>query len=127
MNSFDKVIGYGAIKAELIRICDVVKYPEKYFRLGVYIPRGVLLFGAPGLGKTLLANCFIEESGRKCFTVRKDKPNGDFVNEIRQVFDKAKAQETAIVFLDDLDKFANEDMDHCDADEYVTLAVFPFI
>lgn len=121
MNSFDKVIGYGAIKAELIRICDVVKYPEKYFRLGVYIPRGVLLFGAPGLGKTLLANCFIEESGRKCFTVRKDKPNGDFVNEIRQVFDKAKAQETAIVFLDDLDKFANEDMDHCDADEYVTV------
>lgn len=92
MNSFDKVIGYGAIKAELIRICDVVKYPEKYFRLGVYIPRGILLHGNPGLGKTLLANCFIEESGRKCFTVRKDKPNGDFVNGIRQVFDKAKIQ-----------------------------------
>ena len=121
MSSFDKVIGYGAIKAELIRICDVVKYPEKYFRLGVYIPRGILLYGDPGLGKTLLANCFIEESGRKCFTVRKDKPNGSFVDGIRQVFDKAKAEEAAIVFLDDLDKFANEDMDHCDADEYVTV------
>lgn len=121
MSSFDKVIGYGAIKAELIRICDVVKYPEKYFRLGVYIPRGILLYGDPGLGKTLLANCFIEESGRKCFTVRKDKPNGSFVDGIRQVFDKAKEEEAAIVFLDDLDKFANEDMDHCDADEYVTV------
>lgn len=121
MSSFDKVIGYEDIKAELIRICDVVKNPGKYARLGVKMPRGIMLWGDPGLGKSLMAQCFIEESGCKPFVIRKDKPDGELVNVIREVFEKAKAQGRAIVFLDDLDKFANEDNQHPDAEEYVAV------
>ena len=121
MSKFDKVIGYEDLKAELIRVCDVVKNPEKYARLGVCMPRGIMLWGEPGLGKTLMAQCFIEESGCKSFIIRKDKPDGDLVNVIREVFNQAKAQGRAIVFLDDLDKFANEDNQHPDAEEYVTV------
>lgn len=68
MSSFDKIIGYEDIKVELIRICDAVKNPEKYDRLGVHMPSGIMLHGDPGLGKTLMAKCFIEESGCKAFT-----------------------------------------------------------
>ena len=121
MSKFDKVIGYEDIKAELIRICDVVKNPEKYARLGVQMPRGVMLWGKPGLGKTLMAKCFIEESGCKTFIIRKEKPDGEMVNAIRDVFNKAKAEGRTIVFLDDLDKFANEDNQHPDAEEYVAV------
>ncbi len=123
MSKFDKIIGYEDIKAELIRLCDVVKNPEKYARLGVRMPRGIMLWGEPGLGKSLMAQCFIEESGCKSFTIRKDKPDGDLVNVICNVFAEAKAQERAIVFLDDLDKFANEDNQHPDAEEYVAVQV----
>ncbi len=121
MSKFDKVVGYEDIKAELIRICDVVKNPEKYARLGVHMPRGILLWGEPGLGKSLMAQCFIEESGCKSFTVRKDKPDGELVRVICDVFAEAKAEDRAIVFLDDLDKFANEDSQHPDAEEYVAV------
>ena len=121
MSKFDKVVGYEDIKAELIRICDVVKNPEKYDRLGVHMPRGVMLWGDPGVGKSLMAKCFIEESGCKSFTIRKDKPDGDLVNAICDVFAEAKAEGRAIVFLDDLDKFANEDNQHPDAEEYVAV------
>ncbi len=121
MSKFDKVVGYEDIKAELIRICDVVKNPEKYARLGVQMPRGIMLWGKPGLGKTLMAKCFIEESGCKTFIIRKEKPDGEMVNAIRDVFNKAKAEGRTIVFLDDLDKFANEDNQHPDAEEYVAV------
>ena len=121
MSEFDKVIGYEEIKKELMLYCDVLKNPEKYKKLGVKIPSGILLDGDPGLGKTLMAKCFIAESGCKSFALRKEKPNGDFVKEIKEVYEKAKAEKGAIVFLDDMDKFANGDYDHPNAEEYVTV------
>jgi len=121
MSAFDKVIGYESIKMEMKRYCDILKNPKKYEKLGVNIPSGLLLEGEPGLGKTLMAKCFIAESGCKVFTLRKEKPNGEFVNEIKDVFEQAKAENTAIVFLDDMDKFANEDENHPNAEEYVTI------
>lgn len=121
MSAFDKIIGYADIKLELERYSDVLKNIERYKKLGVTLPRGILLDGQPGIGKTLMAKCFIEECGCKSYILRKDKPDGDFVNEIRSTFEKAKADNNAIVFLDDMDKFANEDDEHRDADEYVTV------
>lgn len=118
---FDEIIGYDDIKAELIRFCDVLKNPEKYHKLGVTMPCGILLDGEPGIGKTLMARCFIEESGCKSYTIRKAKPNGDFVKEIQETFEKAKKDDTCIVFLDDMDKYANEDNIHVDAEEYVAV------
>ena len=121
MSAFDKIIGYDDIKAELACFADVFKNREKYLKLGVTLPRGLLLYGDPGLGKTLMANCFIAEAGCKAFTVRKEKPNGDFVNYIKETFDKAKKETPSIVFLDDMDKFANEDASHKNAEEYVAV------
>ncbi len=121
MSEFDKVIGYGDIKAELVRYADVLKNSEKYSRLGVTLPSGVMICGEPGLGKSLMAKCLIAESGCKVFTLRKDKPNGDFVNLIKETYSNAKKESKAIVFLDDIDKFANEDSMHRDAEEYVAV------
>ena len=121
MSAFDKVIGYEAIKSELMRLCDVLKNPDKYKKLGVTASSGVLLCGPPGLGKSLMSKCFIEESGLEASVLRKNKPDGVFVDAIKQTFAEAKEHAPAIVFLDDMDKFANEDERHPDAQEYVTI------
>lgn len=121
MREFDKVIGYEDAKIEMKRFCDVLRNPEKYRKLGVTMPSGILVYGDPGVGKTLMAKCFIEESGCKVFVLRKEKPNGDFVHEIKDTFERAKEERLAIVFLDDMDKFANEDNQHCNAEEYITV------
>lgn len=121
MSAFDKVIGYKSIKTVMERYCDALRHPDLYKKLGLSIPNGILLCGKPGLGKTLMAKCFIEESGCKTFVLRKEKPNGDFINEIKQTYEKAKKEGVAIVFLDDVDKFANEEEGHRNAEEYVTV------
>ena len=121
MNEFDKIIGYADIKKELEQLADILRGNEAYTKLGVKIPRGLLLHGEPGLGKTLMATCLIKASGRMVFTCRKDLPNGEFVKAIRQTFCKAQNATPSIVFLDDMDKFANGDVRHPDAEEYVTV------
>lgn len=121
MNAFDKIIGYSAIKKELRQISDTLKNKDVYAGLGVSAPNGLLLYGEPGVGKSLMASAIIEESGRKVFTCRKDKPNGDFVKEIKATFDKAAENAPSIVYLDDMDKFTNGDERHPDAEEYVTV------
>ena len=108
MSAFDKVIGYEKEKEELYQLCDMAKNPEKYAALGVKLPRGVLLHGVPGVGKTLMASALIKEMGRVCYTCRKDKANDAFVDTIRGIFAEAKANAPSVIFLDDLDKFASD-------------------
>lgn len=121
MSEFDKIIGYEDVKMELIRFCDVFRDPDKYRELGVTVPSGILLYGEPGVGKTSMAKSFIAESGCKSITLRKEKPNGAFVDEIRSTYQKAEEEGIRIVFLDDIDKFANEDYSKPNAEEYVTV------
>ena len=121
MSAFDKVIGYDSIKTELLQVCDVIHNPEVYSAMGARLPRGILLSGEPGLGKTLLAKAFIEESGLQAYPVRRDTAEGDFISDIAAKFGAAKEHAPAIVFLDDMDKFANEDDRHPDAAEYVAV------
>lgn len=121
MNAFEKIIGYEAIKKELAQISDVLANKEAYERLGVSSPRGLLLHGDPGVGKTLMASAVIKASGRKAFTCRKNSPNGDFVKKIKKTFKDAAEAAPSIVLLDDMDKFANGDDRHPDAEEYVTV------
>ena len=121
MNTFDKVIGYDSIKKELYQIIDMIQNKDVYTSLGAKMPRGVLLYGVPGLGKSLIANCFIEESKLKSFTIRRNKGNDDFIGLITDTFKQAKENAPCIVFLDDMDKFANEDEDHTDTEEYVAV------
>lgn len=118
---FEPVIGYKYIKNELIKICDIMRNSELYSTLGVSVPNGLLLSGDPGLGKTLMANCLINASKRKAFTCRKDKPDGEFVNHIKNTFGEAAKNAPSIVFLDDLDKFSNADEHHRNSEELVTV------
>ena len=121
MSAFNNVIGYETIKTELMQICDMIHNRAEYEKLGAKMPRGVLLHGDPGLGKSLMVKCLIEESGLKAYTLRRIKGGNGFVEEITNTFKFAKENAPAIVFLDDMDKFANEDNDHPDAEEYVAV------
>lgn len=124
MKEFEKVIGYEAEKQEMYRILDTMINPEKYQMLGANTPKGLLLSGEPGVGKTLMANCFIKASGRKAWTIRKDQPDGKFIERIEEDFLNASREaekEPAIVFLDDMDKFANGDRNHRNSEEYIAV------
>lgn len=122
MSAFDeKIIGYAEIRNELERIADVLKNPESYTSLGVRTPQAVLLFGEPGVGKTTMAQCLIEESGRKAFVCRKDEPGDEFIKTIKKTFEQAAKEAPSIVFLDDIDKFSDEEGCSRDAEEYVTV------
>jgi len=121
MRELDKVIGYEGIKREMYRILDVLKNPEQYNILGVNVPKGILLHGEPGIGKSLLARCFVAESHRPFYIIRKNKSDGEFVDHIRKVFREAAENAPSMILLDDLDKFANEDAFHTNAEEYVTV------
>lgn len=121
MSAFDRVIGYDSIKSELMQICDMIHNREIYEDMGAKLPKGVLLYGDPGLGKTLMAKSFIEEAGLPAYTLRRNKGGDGFVQTILDTFQKAKDNAPAIVFLDDMDKFANEDEKHKDAEEYIAV------
>ncbi len=121
MSAFDKIIGYQTIKEELLQICDMIHNREIYENLGAKQPQGILLYGDPGLGKSLMAKSFITESGLPAYIVRRDKGSDDFIGKITDTFEKAKKNAPAIVLLDDMDKFANEDDRHIDAEEYVAV------
>lgn len=121
MSTFDRIIGYKTIKTELEQICDMIHNKEIYETLGAKMPHGLLIYGAPGLGKTLMVKCFIAESGLEAYTIRRNKGTDDFVGEITSTFRRAKENAPAIVFLDDMDKFANEDENRRDAEEYVAI------
>lgn len=121
LKEFNEVIGYEDVKIELERIIDMMKNPKNYSDLGVTTTKGLLLHGEPGVGKTLLSKCFIKASKRPVFTIRKDLPDGDFVKFIKSTFEKAKESAPSIVFLDDMDKFANGDEDHKNSEEFVTI------
>lgn len=121
MKEFENVIGYADVKCELEIICDLMRNGSKYSALGVTLPGGLLLHGEPGVGKTTMAKCFIAACGRKTFTCRKLKPDGEFVNEIKDTFDEAVKNVPSIVFLDDMDKFANDDRYHRNSEEFVAV------
>ena len=121
MSAFEKIIGYEDIKQELEGIADALRDDAAYKALGVRPPVGLLLHGKPGVGKTLMAKCLIEESGREAFSVKKTVANAAFVDQIKEIFDAAAEAAPSIVFLDDMDKFSNGDRHHRNTDEMVAL------
>lgn len=121
MSAFDRIVGYEEVRLELEQICDMIKAPASYAALGARIPRGIMLTGDPGVGKTLMAECFIKESALASFTLRREKNDGAFTRSISGTFARAKLEAPAIVLLDDLDKFANGDDQHRNAAEYVAV------
>ncbi len=105
--TFADVAGIDEVKAELVEIVDFLKQPEKYQRLGGTIPKGVLLIGAPGTGKTLLARAVAGEAGVPFFSISASEFIEAIVGvgaaRVRDLFQKARAAQPAIVFIDELD------------------------
>ncbi len=105
--TFDDVAGVEEEKQELAEIVDFLRYPKKYLELGARIPKGVLLFGEPGTGKTLLARAVAGEAGVPFFS----DSGSDFVemfvgvgaSRVRDLFDQAKKNSPCIVFIDEID------------------------
>jgi len=122
MNGFEAIIGYEKEKIELMRLCDVMNNKDKYSALGVEMPRAILIYGEPGLGKTLMAKTLIEASGRQFFSCKKNRTNGVFVDKIRETFENAISNQPSIVFLDDMDKFAEDNLrEDSNKEEFVTI------
>ena len=105
--TFDNVAGADEEKAELEEVVDFLKDPEKYTKLGAKIPRGILLVGSPGNGKTLLARAVAGEAGVPFFSIS----GSDFVelyvgvgaSRVRDLFEQAKKEKPCIVFIDEID------------------------
>jgi cell division protease FtsH len=105
--TFAEVAGIDEAKAELTEIVDFLKHPERDHRLGGRIPRGVLLSGSPGTGKTLLARAVAGEAGVPFFSLSASEfveaVVGIGASRVRDLFKKAKEAAPAIVFIDELD------------------------
>ena len=105
--SFDDVAGIDEVKAELQEVVDFLREPQKYQRLGGTVPKGVLLIGAPGTGKTLLARALAGEAKVPFFSVAASEfveaIVGVGASRVRDLFTKARAAAPAIIFIDELD------------------------
>ena len=105
--TFNDVAGIDEAKAELTEIVDFLKNPDKYLKLGGRIPRGVLLSGAPGTGKTLLARAVAGEAGVPFFQMSASEfvemIVGVGASRVRDLFAQAKEAAPAIIFIDELD------------------------
>ncbi|NCT55191.1 ATP-dependent zinc metalloprotease FtsH [Candidatus Falkowbacteria bacterium] len=105
--TFKDVAGAKEAKEELTEIVDFLKYPKKYHALGAKIPRGVLLLGAPGTGKTLLARSVAGEADVPFFHMSGSEFVEMFVgvgaSRVRSLFDKAKKAAPCIIFIDEID------------------------
>ena len=105
--TFDDVAGVDEAKAELMEVVDFLRYPQKYQRLGGRIPKGVLLVGPPGSGKTLLARAVAGEAAVPFFFLSGSEFVEMFVGvgaaRVRDLFEQGKEKAPCIVFIDELD------------------------
>ncbi len=104
---FDDVAGIDEAKSELLEIVQFLKEPERYRQLGAQIPKGVLLVGLPGTGKTLLARAIAGEASVPFFSISGSEFVEMFVGvgaaRVRDLFEQAKTKAPCIVFIDELD------------------------
>jgi len=104
---FKDVAGCEEAKDDLVEVVDFLKHPKKYINLGAKIPRGVLLVGAPGTGKTLLARAVAGEAGVPFFSIAGSEFVEMFVgvgaSRVRDLFLRAKRNAPCIIFIDEID------------------------
>lgn len=105
--TFADVAGVDESKEELTEVVDFLKEPKKFIALGARIPKGVLLVGSPGTGKTLMAKAVAGEAGVPFFSISGSEFVEMFVgvgaSRVRDLFDQAKKNSPCIIFIDEID------------------------
>tara|TARA_Y100000994_G_scaffold37938_1_gene28804 strand:+ start:4036 stop:5850 length:1815 start_codon:yes stop_codon:yes gene_type:complete len=105
--SFNDVAGVDEAKEELQEVVEFLKSPQKFLELGAKIPRGVLLMGPPGVGKTLMARAVAGEAGVPFFSISGSEFVEMFVgvgaSRVRDLFEQAQKNSPCIVFIDEID------------------------
>mmetsp|Transcript_16793 Transcript_16793/g.38484 ORF Transcript_16793/g.38484 Transcript_16793/m.38484 type:complete len:840 (+) Transcript_16793:291-2810(+) len=106
--SWDDIGALGSVREELtLSVLEPIRNPEKFQALGIPLPAGVMLYGPPGCGKTLLAKAIANESGANFISVKGpellDKYVGESERSVRLVFERARASSPCVVFFDELD------------------------
>ncbi|MBP1925686.1 cell division protease FtsH [Sedimentibacter acidaminivorans] len=112
--NFDDIAGNYEAKASLLEIVDFIKNPEKYTKFNARMPKGVMLYGSPGTGKTLMAKALAGEAGVPFYAVS----GSDFVQvyaglgagRIRSLFKKAKRSGKSVIFIDEIDAIGKKRM-----------------
>ena len=100
------IAGYEEEKAEAKKIIEVLKNHEKYEKIGAYIPKGLILSGNPGVGKTMLAKAIANESNVPFFEFESDESEteSETIKSLKELFKKAKENAPAIIFIDEFDE-----------------------
>ena len=110
--NFEDVAGIDEVKEELTEIVDFLKNPKKYLNIGARIPKGVLLAGAPGTGKTLLARAVAGQAGVPFFHTSgsefEEMLVGAGASRVRDLFTKARKAAPCIIFIDEIDAVAKK-------------------
>ncbi len=110
--TFEDVAGIDEVKDELTELVDFLKEPKKYLNIGARIPKGVLLAGAPGTGKTLLARAVAGEAGVPFFHTSgsefEEMLVGAGASRVRDLFNKARKASPCIIFIDEIDAVAKK-------------------
>jgi ribosome biogenesis ATPase len=106
--SWDEIGALSSVREELtLSVLEPIRNPEKFKALGIPLPAGVMLYGPPGCGKTLLAKAIANESGANFISVKGpellDKYVGESERSVRLVFERARASAPCVVFFDELD------------------------
>ena len=122
-NGFADVAGMDELKKRLNEeVIDIIKNPEKYKRLRVKIPNGILLYGPPGCGKTYIAEKFAEEVGCNYMYVHCSDVASPYIHggqeKIAALFDKARENAPTVLFLDELDAMLADRSKHNNVSEY---------
>lgn len=113
--TFDDVAGLDEEKQEMMEIVNFLKNPDEFYKMGAKIPRGVLLCGEPGTGKTLIARAIAGEADVPFITMNGSEFTEMFAglgaSRVRKLFEKAKKMSPAIIFIDEIDAIGSKRTD----------------
>lgn len=107
--TFENIIGYEEEKKEILEIQDYILNPDKYEEMGARVPKGILLVGESGNGKTLMVKALANELNIPLYKIGQEEDESENLINIRKIFKTARQNAPSIIFIDEIDKMHGED------------------